>query len=430
MIKDRERSMKIDYKLPAHQQKVIDKINGMYGIIGPDIDIKKVNTIYDLFIGDGCIQSIFFEHGELTYVKKFIRTEKLVYEEECGRIPKGILHSLLFMMLKQMNLFPNVLGLANTALLNVKNKVFALYERDQPYLLDIDLDSKSIETIKKVDIGTMDTFSAHSKYTDRIESIDYHIFSNIVTYNELYENFTSRLQKEIKMEYLPVIHDFYSDIRKVVLVDSPLFIDLTQIFTRAMPVTLCKHSPTVVHVFNKTTLSIEKYYSEESFYLFHYADCVEDDRTITIYASLYDELDFSELNIRGKYRKIVMDKETKNVNIIRDPVLENMDIEFPIRFLDKVVFRSIENKRTNGFVVCKGMDIVKKITFEDRFISGEPAIVFLDQVPYLIAFAFNEKFDSTSFLLVIDMNTYEIIEIPISESLSLGFHSIFLHKLH
>ena len=41
-------------------------------------------------------------------------------------------------VIRYMGMFPNVFGLANTAFLNTNNNTYALYERDKPYLIDID----------------------------------------------------------------------------------------------------------------------------------------------------------------------------------------------------------------------------------------------------------------------------------------------------
>ena len=37
------------------------QLNGFYGLIGPDIKINNVQTLYDLFTGDGKIQGVFFK---------------------------------------------------------------------------------------------------------------------------------------------------------------------------------------------------------------------------------------------------------------------------------------------------------------------------------------------------------------------------------
>jgi len=425
-IKEKEVNKALDYILPIEKQTVINKINGMFAIIGPDIDFKNVSNLFDLFIGDGVIQSIFFDNGKITYVKHYIRTEKILYEEKNGIFPKNIFLKLIFIVMNKINVMPNILGVANTALLNVNNKIYALNERDIPYLLDINFKEKKINTIKKTTIPFMNYFSAHSKYDKTIDSIEYNIITNNVKYHELTENFNSIKQKTIKTKNVPIIHDFLIMNNKILITDSPIIINFKDIFKKSMPVQLENNKQTFVRILDKNTMKIDTYVSPIGFYIFHYADYKENDSTIEIYAALYNELDFSQLNIIGKYRKLILDKKTHNISIVKNEELENLDLEFPIKFGDKIVFRNVEDKRINGFVVCHGLEIIKKIVFEDKFISGEPAIHYLEDVPHLITFAFNDAADKEGYILVINMDTYEEIAIPINEQLSVGFHSIFI----
>lgn len=60
----------------------LPKISGFYGLVGPNIDKKKVNTLYELFIGDGVIQGVFFDKGKITFIKHVINTEKIQYEKK------------------------------------------------------------------------------------------------------------------------------------------------------------------------------------------------------------------------------------------------------------------------------------------------------------------------------------------------------------
>jgi carotenoid cleavage dioxygenase-like enzyme len=425
-IKEKEVNKKIKYELPPEKQRIINKINGLYALIGPDVNMKEVSTLFDLFIGDGIIQSVFFNKGELTYVKHYVRTEKLLYEEENGIIPKNSLLQLLFVFLNKLGLFPNTLGLANTAILNIKNKAYALYERDSPYLLDIDFTNSQISTIKKMDICKMNYFSAHSKYEATIDTIEYNMLFNNVKYHELTQYFETIKNKIIKMDYLPVVHDFLKTEDKIILTDSPLVIDFSNLFSKSMPVMLDNKKKTIINVLNKSSMTIDKYYVDEGFYIFHYADYRETDKHIEIYASIYNNLDFSELNIVGKYRKLILEKDTKQVTIEKNPELEKLDLEFPVKFDDKIILRNINNRRITGFVVCKGLEIIKNIEFGNKYISGEPVVTYIDNIPYLIGFAFNNEKSNNGFLIIIDMNTYEIIEIPINETISIGFHSAFI----
>jgi hypothetical protein len=168
--------------------------------------------------------------------------------------------------------------------------------------------------------------------------------------------------------------------------------------------------------------------TNESFYLFHYADCREDENVIEIYASLYDELDFSQINIVGKYRKIVLDKRTKEAVIEKNEELEQMDLDFPIKYENKIVMRHLKDKIIDGFVVCQDLKIIKKIYLKNRFCCGEPSISYIDGVPYLITLAFHSKNTEQGYVILINMRNYTKIQIPIGEKLNIGFHSIFLEN--
>jgi carotenoid cleavage dioxygenase-like enzyme len=428
-IKDKEVNKKIEYKLPPEKQEIINKINGLYAMIGPDINIKEVSNLFDLFIGDGIIQGVFFDNGNLTYAKQYVRTEKIVYEEKNGRIPRNSLSNILFMFLNKIGLFPNVLGMANTALLNIKNKIYALYERDSPYLLNIDFKKSEIQTIRKMYLNKMKYFSAHSKYNNTIDTFEYNMLTNSIIYHEMTSDFESIKTKVIKMNYLPVVHDFLKTKNNIIITDSPLVMDFSNLFKKKMPVMLDNKKKTIINVLNKSTMNIDKYYVNEGFYIFHYADYKENDKHIEIYASLYDNLDFSDLNIVGKYRKIILDKETKTVVIIKNSKLEKLDLDFPVKYANKVAFRSMENNRINGFVICEELEIVKTLYFENKFITGEPAITTINNVPYLFSFAFDNEKSDVGFLIIINMNSYDIIEIPINEFIQIGFHSTFISNL-
>jgi len=432
-IASMEFNKKIKYSLTNGEQETINKINGFFGMIGPNVNISTTDNLYDLFIGDGVVQGIFLDRGELISIKHFIRTEKLVYEENNGKIPQNKIIGLIFFVLNKFGVLPNLLGVANTALLNIRNETYALYERDQPYSIDVDFDHKHIKTIRKISSISPIFFSAHSKYTSinpshsKVETIDYNILENGVSYYEMNTKFDILRKKKIKMNYLPVVHDFWSSHDKIIITDSPLSVDLTKIFNQSMPVMLNARKNTVIHILDKQRDVVESYPTNSSFYLFHYGDVIENPDTIEIYASIYDYLDFSQLNIKGNYRKIVIHKTNRSVSIENDPIFENLDLDFPIRYENRIVFRNIENQIINGFVVCEKMKLVKKIFFKNRFICGEHAITMIEKTPFLLAFAYDTN-NYDGYFIVINMHTYKVIEIPLNHTLNIGFHSIFLRS--
>jgi hypothetical protein len=88
-------------KIKFHQSK-IKEINGFYGMIGPDVNIKKIKTLYELFTGDGIIHGIFLENGKITQISHKIQTEKLKYESIHGKIINHISLEPLYTILNKI----------------------------------------------------------------------------------------------------------------------------------------------------------------------------------------------------------------------------------------------------------------------------------------------------------------------------------------
>ena len=97
-------------------------------------------------------------------------------------------------------------------------------------------------------------------------------------------------------------------------------------------------------------------------------------------------------------------------------------MDFPIKYKNKIILRNIYNNTINGFVICENLYIKHIIFLKDKFICGEPAITEIDDIPYLISFGYNSE---NSYLILIDIENYKIIEIPLNVHVNIGFHSIF-----
>jgi hypothetical protein len=422
-IKDIEYKKQIVYTISDDKQNIVNKINGFYGLIGPDINVSSVNNLFDLFVGDGNIQGVFFDKGNLTLIRHFVRTEKLKYEEHYGQIPHNNFIKFIFILLNKIRLLPNIMGLANTALFNVRNKIYALYERDLPYLLNVNFTKKEVTTTQKMEIHHVNHISGHSKFINNsIETIDYDVLQNHLIYYKLSPEWKPFFRMIIKTKYMPVIHDFWSGQYNMVFVDSPLGLDYKNIFRKHLPF-LMKNNPTFIHVFNKQNQYIEKYQCDESFYIFHYGDVIETPTQIHIYASIYENLDFSDLNICGIYSEIVIDKNTKRVYLIKTPEFEKYNLDFPLKFENKIVFRNVYNRTINGFVVVEKMKLVKELLFDDICIHGEPVLFHVDKIPHLIVFA---ELDKKGCILFINLEDYSHFHIHVSFHFSLGFHSLFI----
>lgn len=105
------RDTKINIPLPQETQQKIRDVSGFYGLIGPDVNMFNVTSLFQMFMGDGTIQGLFFDQGNVTYVQHHIQTEKLKYEQRNGRIPKDPFIYALFLVFSKLRLLPNHLGL-------------------------------------------------------------------------------------------------------------------------------------------------------------------------------------------------------------------------------------------------------------------------------------------------------------------------------
>ena len=418
------------------------ELNGFYGLIGPDVQMNNIQTLYDLFTGDGKIQGVFFQpNNNPTFVTHLVRTDKLLYESIHGRFSKHIWMTPLYVLLNKVGILPNVLGLANTALLPVDQRLFALFERDFPYELKLDVENKEIQTVKKVYLPGLSHFSGHSKYVKGVvHTIDYDVVWNRLNYVQLDSSFREHSRHSIHTRYIPLIHDFaiLSD-GKVLIVDAPFVWNIIPfglqegrilnflnegIFPKDIPVVFDKTRPTYINLYDPQQKRLNQIACQmPPFYWFHvaYTEYQVDD--LNIYAPMYDNVNFSSLNLDGKYRQITV-RASGQVVIKKNPLLERLNLDFPIRVGNYVVLREIENRAIRGFVVCRELRLIRRIRLPvDRAFCGEPSVVEIGGQPHLLGFSYDANEKGYVSIMSIWGDTYD--EIPLRQTVSIGFHSVF-----
>uniref|UniRef100_A0A6C0HHD6 Uncharacterized protein n=1 Tax=viral metagenome TaxID=1070528 RepID=A0A6C0HHD6_9ZZZZ len=418
-----------------------------FGIIGPNILQEKVQTLFELFTGDGVIQGIFINDDKITFAKHLINTDKRINEENQKIRNPHFTETLGMKLLKYFGYLigitkHNNLGAANTAILPISTPVdenttaaYALFERDSPYLLHFYHNTSTIKTVKK--LHTPYPLSGHSKYsinccrTRVIESIDYRIFSRKVVYYTMNENLTHVLSEHtIKTRYIPIIHDFLSTTDSIVIVDSPLVFDFAKLFNGKIPIRFDKSLCTYIHVLHKNTGHVSSYKLHSAFYVFHFAKYVETCNQLEIYAPLYDDIDFDTIKIKGRYRKIVIDKCHHTAYVCNNLETEKYNLDFPVEdILGNIILRNIAKRKINGYVkVDNYMAITKKWMFDDIFFCGEPIAVRLNNKNGLIAFGNNNISDSakntSGGVVLLNMDDGNIVRILVDSNLTMGFHTV------
>jgi len=434
---------------------VLHQINGFMGIIGPDIIIpatassnhtQPVKTLYELFTGDGMIQGVFFDgEGQFYPIKEIIETEKRQFENNHGKMPTNILFSLFTYFLYKIHLAPNLLGFANTALGWFDSRLYAFYERDMPYLLDIDFENRRIRTSKRIHLENVEMCSGHTKEnkeTNSIDTIEYNVYNKKVNYYSIDIAFQRILKKcSIQTTNIPIIHDFHvlRDPNRILFFDSPFRFNISLFLQSKIPVSFHTKGKTYIRIKSvdsaaATTNSKEEIYCiEQGIALFHFAKVFETEDYLEITASLYDNICFDSLSINGKFRKIIIDKHTKNVTININPELEKYNLDFPILWknidgyekFERVILRNFDGERNNGFVFVEDFTIIKEIFFDKFSISGEPVIVEGKHgSQYLLTLAYDDNM--SGYLIAVHLNTMKIEEICLGMNITIGFHSIFI----
>ena len=423
--------------IPIHQLSIVDrntiqKITGFYGLLGPYNGYNKTGSLYELFLSDGIIQGMFFQNGNLTFIKHLIRTEKVKLEENLGaRFTMTPILRFIFMILHDVGIMPNMLGVANTALMHHFNKTYALFEYDKPYLIDINTEISTVNTIKYM--NELPRFSAHSKYSGSvIETIDYDSLKKQIVYYQFMQprfstsyiksNLTINKKHYIKTNYIPVTHDFISMNQSILIMDSPLVLSINKM----PPIFLDTNKPTYFYLLDKTYGYYNVYYYNEGLYLFHYSQYRENLDTLEFYGSFYDTIDFSKYDIQGKYRKIIINKKTNNVTLIKNDILENLNLDFPMKIDDKhIILIEIKNSKMVGFVILQDFTILKQISLKDKYICGEPRIIMIEKLPYFLCFL--TDINDTGSLFLMNLKSFYKIEIHIPNTkMHIGFHSIFI----
>jgi carotenoid cleavage dioxygenase-like enzyme len=363
---------------------------------------------------------VFIEPNNITFVKHIIRTNKWVYESEHGTFLKHPFFIPFYIFAHKIGIIPNVLDLANTAFLSVKNKTYTLFERDFPY--EIKIENNEITTLHKVDIPHIESFSGHSKYDGSyIHTIDYDVVTKKIKYIRFDENFREDSHNEIQMKYIPLVHDFSLLQNGILFMDAPFRLD----FSKHLPVVLDTILPGYFHVLKyKGDINHTIYSCKHPFYIFHYANVIEHvNGTIEIYAPCYDTIDFAGLDIQGKYRKIVITPDSNEVIVYKNDELERMNLDFPTVFNEYVILREITNRTISGFVLCKDHEFIKRVQLPvNRFFCGEPGIVEQHGCPVLVGLSYDESY--SGYICVLNIFTNEYIEYPLNTTVSIGFHSL------
>jgi hypothetical protein len=390
-------------------------LQGFYGIVGPNLPISSIHSLYSLFTGNGVIQGAFINQ-EITPVQYPVPTEKTC--NPC-LAASGVTTLPFYLGLHTLGMFPNPIGVANTAFLDTGNKKYLLFERDLPYEIQIDNKQKIINTLVRKRIPGVNHLSGHTKVVDnKVHSLEYSVWKQSVTLLTLNLDLELLNKKEIKTTYIPLVHDFVRCGESTLFTESPIELSPKSFLHKKFPIVMNPSNPTYIHQVqaDKTT----RFYSPLSFFIFHYASVVETHEAIEIYAPVYYKLDFNTIDVHGIYSKLRLDKKTCRIAVQSTFELEKYNLDFPVQWKDYIILRNIQGRTINGFVFCKGLDVHRTL-FLLMAICGEPSIV----EDTLVCIGYDAQFEA--YLIQVDLITNEIEYDKLNQTATLGFHSVFIN---
>jgi carotenoid cleavage dioxygenase-like enzyme len=357
----------------------------------------------------------------------------------------------IFYFLEKLNLYPNMMGTANTALwkgfpskkwinrINPKKItneiIYALNERDKPYLIDIDFTNKKINTIKKINTNSA-YFSAHPKiFNNKTYSCVYNIFKPEIMIYEYDESFNILNKKKITTNYVNMIHDIAITENYIIFFDIPFTFNINNIFSQKMPFIFDKTKKNKIVLVNRNLSSdsidsVRFIDCNDTFFVFHYMDkeVKEINNTIILDTIIHNDfnLDFTKIknNSYSKYRRFIINKEKLTYEIKKNNFFEELNLEFPSSNNEYSIL-SIFDKGLdiNGFIITKNFIQIKKKLLLNRKIYAEPVIT---DTNCIICFTYDEKYNS--YLYIYDIKANKNIEIKLDVPMIKGFHSIFIAK--
>ena len=388
---------------------------GFYGLVGPNIPIASIQSLYSFFTGNGIIQGAFI-HQSVTPIQYSIPTEKT----KCSFLKDTSICTLPFYIgLHTLGITPNPIGVANTAFINTGNKQYLLFERDLPYEIQIDVPNQQITTFGRKRIPGINHLSGHTKVVDnRVYSLEYSIWKQSVTLLTLTPNLELVKCQEIKTNYIPLVHDFVQCGKSTLFTNSPIQLSISSLLKKQFPIIMTNKS-TFIHQVHSD--GITTYTSPHSFFIFHYANVVETSDAIELYAPVYYHLNFDRIDIHGIYSKLRLDKYSKTICITSTPELEKYNLDFPVKWKEYTILRNIKGRTITEFVFCKELTIHRTLDMP-MAICGEPSIV----ENTLVCIGYDENFNS--YLIQVDLNTNEMEVENMNQTATLGFHSIFIPK--
>ncbi|MCG8696074.1 MAG: carotenoid oxygenase family protein [Minwuiales bacterium] len=291
------------------------------------------------FDGDGMVQAFRIGGGTVSHLGRLVQTAKLSTEEKADRPVEMTFGTYLPDMRRAAN--ADALNTANINMLHHGGELLALWEGGSAYRIEPDtLDTIGPKTWNPLTKGL--PFSAHPRVDSQgtLWSFGYASSAGAIVLYRIDPAGTLVEQGIVRMERVPMVHDFVVTERQVLLVLPPLYFDGSRPGAFLDRHVWDPDAGTRILIFDKDDLTKHRTVEMPAYWVFHFGNAWEDKAgTVHLDLARYDDpsLMFETLRwvMRGEYRP---GKTARPYRMTVDPaagtataeaIAEDAEAEFP-----------------------------------------------------------------------------------------------------
>ena len=227
------------------------------------------------FDGDGMVQAFRFADGKVSHLGRMVETEKYTAERKAGKA----LRQTFGTNAPGMERAPNAdfVNVANISVLWHADRLMALWEAGSPYALD----PRTLDTLGRHDWSAKTKglpFGAHPRIdTDgTLWNIGYGSGFGVLVLYRIGRDGKLRQAVPVKLDRVPMIHDFVITDRHLVITLPPLYFERGAGPTILDSYVWRKDAPARVVIVDKSDLSRRRLLEMPAHFTFHYGNAWED----------------------------------------------------------------------------------------------------------------------------------------------------------
>ena len=325
--------LKIEGRLP-------EGLTGTFYRNGPGRHEIAGMRYHHWFDGDGMVQAFRIADGAVSHLGRLVETAKFRAERKAGRARRATFGTSFPGMEPVTN--PDSINPANISVLAHGGRFFALWEGGSPYLLDPNTLATKGEFSWSPETKGL-PFSAHPRadVDGSLWNIGYASFAGVVVLYHIGANGRLRAAVPMRLDSVPMVHDFVITKRHLVIVLPPIEVDRNAGSTFLDWLVWRPDRPARVLVIDKADLSKRRLFEMPAHFSFHYGNAWEDDTgVITMDTPRYP--DFTAVSesmryvMRGEVRPglpaqhHLVSIDTKSGSITEIPIVPRaVPVEFP-----------------------------------------------------------------------------------------------------